>query len=295
MRSTPFIATAAALAAWAALFFLHAVLPEGAPLARLVALLGGTTAGYIQAAVYGVTVYSFLLLRGKRRRIAGEFEALGLGILPERDQLVLTPEEVAGIKLEVIRRERAGHSSEVADLVKKACTQFRNANSVAETLQVFEAQVATRKEATEGGLEVVRYLSGAIVSLGFIGTLIGLSGSIGLSHLAATAEGMAEVTGSLNSAFDTTLVALVAGLLLNFLYHGYLRDVDTFYSRTRAYVIDNLISRIYRPREAAASTPARRVGGAYARSEIRDSETQPDAPAAAPAYGAHEMALDLTR
>jgi chemotaxis protein MotA len=58
---------------------------------------------------------------------------------------------------------------------------------------------------------------------------------------------MGEITSSLNLAFDTTLVALVVGLILNFFYHQYLQEVDTFYSRTRGYVIDNLISRIYKP------------------------------------------------
>ncbi len=248
------------VAGWLSLLFVASVLPADSSLTRVAVLLGGSSGGYIQAAIYAVFVYSFLLLRAKRQAIAHEFDALGLGILPEQDQLVLTPEEVAGIKLEVIRREQAGHHSEVSDLVKKACTQFRNANSVSETLQVFEAQVSTRKEATEGGLEIVRYLSGAIVSIGFIGTLIGLSGSIGLSHLARTEEGMSEITGSLNLAFDTTLVALVAGLLLNFLYHRYLGEVDTFYSRTRAYVIDNLISRIYRPDETASAKTNRGRG-----------------------------------
>ena len=243
------IALAIGAAIWMGLLFVGSMLPADSSVTRLVVLLGGSGGGYIQGAIYAVFIYSFLLLRAKRRGIAHEFGALDLGMLPEQDQLVLTPDEVAGIKLEVIRREQGGHKSEVSDLVKKACTQFRNANSVSETLQVFEAQVAVRKEATEGGLEVVRYLSGAIVSIGFIGTLIGLSGSIGLSHLARTEEGMSEITGSLNLAFDTTLVALVAGLLLNFLYHRYLGEVDTFYSRTRAYVIDNLISRIYRPEE----------------------------------------------
>lgn len=60
---------------------------------------------------------------------------------------------------------------------------------------------------------------------------------------------MSEITQSLNLAFDTTMVALVAGLLLNFLYHRYLSEVDTYFSKVRSYVIDNLISRIYRPAE----------------------------------------------
>lgn len=244
-----FVALVASLGTWFGLIAIAAVLPEGGSLARLVQLLGGSASGYIQAAIYGVAAYSVVLLSQRRRALATENKALAHGLLPEQDQLVLTPEEVAGIKLEVIRREQSGQRSVLGDLVKKACTQFRNANNVGETLQVFQAQVATRKEATEGELEVVRYLTGAIVSLGFIGTLLGLSTSIGLSHLAKTTEGMGEITSSLNLAFDTTLVALAVGLILNFFYHQYLQEVDTFYSRTRSYVIDNLISRIYRPEE----------------------------------------------
>ena len=250
--STPvFVALAVALGAWFGLIALAQVMPEGGTLARLTHLLGGSSQGFIQAAIYGVATYSFLVLRGQRAALARESGAFAQALLPEQDQLVLTPEEVAAIKLETIRREQTGQASVLGELIKKACTQFRNANNVGETLQVFQAQVATRKEATEGQLEVVRYLTGAIVSLGFIGTLLGLSSSIGLSHLAKTEAGMGQVTQALNLAFDTTLVALVVGLALNFLYHRYLRDVDTFYSRTRAYVIDNLISRIYRPGEVA--------------------------------------------
>jgi len=244
------IALVASLGTWFGLISLTAVLPEGGSLARILQLLGGSTSGYIQAAIYGVAAYSIVLLSQRRRALAIENKALAHGLLPEQDQLVLTPDEVSGIKLEVIRREQSGQRSVLGELVKKACTQFRNANNVGETLQVFQAQVATRKEETEGELEVVRYLTGAIVSLGFIGTLLGLSSSIGLSHLAKTTEGMGEITSSLNLAFDTTLVALVVSLVLNFFYHRYLQEVDTFYSHTRGYVIDNLISRIYRPEEA---------------------------------------------
>ena len=68
-----------------------------------------------------------------------------------------------------------------------------------------------------------------------------------MAHLAQTEEGMPEITRNLNIAFDTTLVALLIGLILNFFYHRYLENIDTFYSRTKSYIIDNLISRIYVP------------------------------------------------
>ena len=173
-------------------------------------------------------------------------QGFNLGLLPVRDQLVLSPEEVAQIKLNTIQMEKNGNSYLVSDFIKKACTQYRNDQSVGETLQVFNAQVDTSKEELEGKLETIRYLLSAVISLGFIGTLIGLSTSIGMAHLARTEEGMPAITSHLNVAFDTTLVALIAGLALNFLYHRYLEEMDTFYSRAKGYIIDNLISRIYK-------------------------------------------------
>ena len=159
--------------------------------------------------------------------------------------MVISPKEVAQIKLNTINLEKRGFQFLVANFIKKACTQYRNDQSISDTLQVLNAQVANSKEETEGNLELIKYMISAIVSLGFIGTLIGLSSAIGMAHLAETKEGMPQITGQLNMAFDTTLLALLLGLVLNFFYHRYLEDLDTFYSRTRTHIIDNLISRIY--------------------------------------------------
>ncbi len=234
-----------AVALWLILTFFASLTNEGTGMQRFFELLGGSSKGYIQAMIYGVFLYSLFDLLAKRKFLQEQYQGFKLGFLPEQDQLVLTSEEVAKIKLHTIQIEQAGQPSLVGDFIKKACTQYRNDQSISETLQVFNTQVDNSKEEMEGDLELVRYLLGAIISLGFIGTLLGLSSSIGMAHLAKTAEGMPEITRSLNLAFDTTLVALLIGLVLNFFYHRYLKEMDTFYSRSKAYVIDNLISRIY--------------------------------------------------
>lgn len=237
----------AAIGIWVLLIFLGSIASDGSGFQRVIELLGGTSKGYIQVLIYGVFIYSLFELLNKRKTLRQQYQAFNFGLLPEQDQLVLTPEEVAQIKLNAINLERGGQFSMVGDFIKKACTQYRNEKNVGETLQVFNTQVNNSKEEMESDLEIIRYLLGAIISLGFIGTLLGLSTSIGMSHLAKTAEGMPEITRSLNLAFDTTLVALLAGLVLNFFYHRYLKDMDTFYSRSKSYVINNLISRIYQP------------------------------------------------
>ncbi|MFT5165813.1 MAG: biopolymer transport protein ExbB/TolQ [Saprospiraceae bacterium] len=241
------ISISAAIGLWLLLTFIWSMSTDGSGIQRLMELLGGTSSGYIQVLIYAVFFYSLFELLEKRKYLTKQYKAFRYGLLPEQDQLVLTPEEVAQIKLNTINLEKTGEVSMVGDFIKKACTQYRNEKNVGETLQVFNTQVNNSKEEMEGGLEIVRYLLGAIISLGFIGTLMGLSSSIGMAHLAKTAEGMPEITRSLNLAFDTTLVALLAGLVLNFFYHRYLKEMDTFYSRSKSYVINNLISRIYQP------------------------------------------------
>lgn len=235
----------AGLGIWMLLILMSSLCVEGSGIQRFLELLGGTSQGYIQASIYAVFSFSFLELLEKRKHIKKEYKAFKFGLLPEKDQLVLSAEEVAQIKLNTITLEKGGQFSMVGDFIKKACTQYRNEKNVGETLQVFNTQVNNSKEEMEGDLEIIRYLLGAIISLGFIGTLLGLSTSIGMAHLAKTAEGMPEITRSLNVAFDTTLVALLTGLVLNYFYHRYLKEMDTFYSRSKSYVIDNLISRIY--------------------------------------------------
>jgi chemotaxis protein MotA len=232
---------------WLLLIFFGNLAGPGSGFYRIIEILGGSSNGYIQAAIYAVFFYSLLELYEKRKYLLDQYRGFDLQLLPVKDQLVLSPEEVARIKLDAIRHETDGGARFlVTDFVKKACTQYRNDESVSETLQVFNTQVDNSKSELESTLEPVRYLLGAIVSLGFIGTLIGLSASIGKAHLARTMEGMPEITRQLNMAFDTTLVALLTGLVLNFFYHRYLQDLDTFYARSKTYVIDNLISRIYK-------------------------------------------------
>ncbi len=242
------ISVAIALAVWLGLIYLGDMVRNYPALRRIVVLLGGTSGGYIQFLCYIAFSYAVVSLVGMQKDFKREFDGFDLNLLPNQDQLVLTPEEVAQVKLSVIDMEKRGFVYKVSDFIKKACTQYRNDESVSETMQVLDVQIENDKEVMEGSLSMIRYLMSAIMSLGFIGTLIGLSEAIGNAHLAKTEEGMSILTSFLNLAFDTTLVALGLGLILNFFYHRFIGDIDRFYAQSKSYIVDNLISRIYVPR-----------------------------------------------
>lgn len=239
------ISTGLGLATWLLFIFLADISYVFPAMERFFQLMGGTSGGYIQFFCYVAFYYGMLEIRKMHKQVIREFEGFDLNLLPDQDQLVLSPAEVADVKLTIIDMEKRGFSFRIADFIKKACTQYRNDNSVSETLQVLDVQIENNKEELEGNLSMVRYLIGAIMSLGFIGTLIGLSSAIGNAHLAKTEEGMPMLTAYLNVAFDTTMVSLILGLILNFFYHSFIEDIDKFYAKSKTYIVENLISRIY--------------------------------------------------
>lgn len=237
------ISFSAALVFWLMLMFIADSLPE-IGIKRVLVIFGGTSNGYIQMLTIAAFLFGMFDLGAKSRMITREREGFYLNLLPVDDHAQLSPKEVAEIRSSVAQIEQRGFRYLIADFIKKACNQYRNDESIGETLHVIGAQINNSKAEAESRLEVTRYVISAISALGFIGTVMGLAESIGLAHLAADPEKIKLITGNLYVAFDTTLVALLLSLVLTYRYHAYLERLDSFYSQSEAYIIDNLVSRI---------------------------------------------------
>lgn len=240
------ISLAGAAVLWLLLIVLANLFSRQPTLHRVLTLLGGSSLGYIQFVCYAISIFALLQMRDLNSNIRNQFKGFELKLLPEEDQLVLTPEEVADIKLSVIEIEKRGIIYLLTSFIKNACTQYRNNQSIPETMQVLDGQIVNSKEEMDGNLNMVRYLISSVMSVGFIGTIIGLTTAIGNAHLAKTSDGLSILTSYLSVAFDTTLLALLLGLILNYFYQKYLEKMDVFYAKSKSYVMDNLVSRIYR-------------------------------------------------
>ncbi len=79
--------------------------------------------------------------------------------------------------------------------------------------------------------------------LGFIGTVLGISGGLGV--IDTNREDLAPVLIQLSLAFNTTLVALILSAILVFFLHLVERREEQSVNLAGNYCLRNLINRLY--------------------------------------------------
>lgn len=224
------------------MILLAATNKENSPtLYRILILLGGDVinGGYIQGLTYFAFVWAWFEVREKLRVIARERKAFKLNLIPTSEKVVFMPADINNLKFKLIEFDKK-EKYILSDLLKKACTKFRTSGSLSELIDIVSIQIEVSQEKAEGDQSVIRYLSWVIPSLGFIGTVIGISQSL----IYANSGDMEKITSLLGVAFDTTLVALVLSVFLMWFVHQLQEETDRFHSDLKEFVIDNLINKI---------------------------------------------------
>lgn len=213
---------------------------------RILTMMGADMpAGLIQAATYFLFFWGMFEIVWLNSRVMEENDAFKAHLLPEKDNWVLSPEDVNQLKLNMQHLERHNKFL-MTDLIKKSCTKYRLSKSSSEVLELVEAQTEIYQEEVESEQSFIRYVAWAIPSVGFIGTVIGIAASLGYADEASTPEGISKVTDMLAIAFDTTLVALILSIILMLGIHSLQRKEDKLFADMKSYVIENLINRFYK-------------------------------------------------
>jgi hypothetical protein len=215
---------------------------QSAPgLHRFMVLLGGDVinGGYIQSLTYLAFFWAWFEVQEKMRVIRRERRAFKMGIIPTSEKHVFLPTDINNLKFKLIEFERK-EKYILSDLIKKACTKFRTSGSLSELIDIVSIQIEVSQEKAEGDQSVIRYLTWVIPSVGFVGTVIGISQAL----IVANSGDMDKITSLLGVAFDTTLIALILSIIIMWFVHRLQEETDRFHSDLKEFVIDNLINKI---------------------------------------------------
>lgn len=178
--------------------------------------------GPTQHAAMFASFWCAVMLVVKSRKLALQRRALKRTIVPDVRDFILSTSTVDQVTTRVFRAADDPKQFVLLNRISVALANLRNMGRVADVDEILRSQADYDESVMESSYSLLRGLIWAIPVLGFIGTVLGLSSAIGgFGDVLAKGEDIEEITKSLKgvtsglaTAFDTTLLALVAALSL---------------------------------------------------------------------------------
>ena len=90
-----------------------------------------------------------------------------------------------------------------------------------------------------------RYIVWLLPTVGFIGTVVGIAGTLGI--LQGAEPDLHELAATLSVAFDTTIVALIQSGIVVLLLHAAEAREERSVNLAGGYTLRNLVNRLYAP------------------------------------------------
>lgn len=177
--------------------------------------------------------YKARLTRQEKRMFAMQINELSEGsrILPEDANQLLRPLD----SLDVAEKDLL-----IPRTMRTALTRFSVTGSVQTATDAVTESCNIEGDRLDSELSMVRYITWAIPSIGFIGTVRGIGAALGQAHEAVQGN-IAGVTSSLGVAFNSTLVALLISMVVMFFMHQLQQVQERLVLDARAYSETNLL------------------------------------------------------
>ncbi|MBL4822911.1 MAG: MotA/TolQ/ExbB proton channel family protein [Colwellia sp.] len=124
-----------------------------------------------------------------------------------------------------------------------ALQRFSATASVAAVATAIKDICDSEADRLDSELAMIRYISWAIPSIGFIGTVRGIGEALGQAHQAVEGN-IIGVTNSLGVAFNSTFVALVISIFIMFFTHQLQLMQERLVQNTQEYCDSNLLNHL---------------------------------------------------
>lgn len=173
------------------------------------------------------------------------------GFLPEEENSIIkTEKELETIRINVGNAAVRGDAF-LPDLINTCIIQYCKSHSVSDTLAVLNSNLDLSIHRLDLRYSLTRYIVWAIPTIGFIGTVIGISDSMGeldiikfMGNHADKVSQFKALTSGLGFAFSTTIVALCLSAVLVFMQNVIQRGEEEVLNQSAKYVLGNFINRL---------------------------------------------------
>jgi len=136
----------------------------------------------------------------------------------------------------------------LAKLIQLLFMRYQASNkSTEETHQMLNSQLEMMQFKLDVQYNMIRYICWLIPTLGFIGTVVGISEALAYAGIPGNAEKsdfVSKLTSELAVAFDTTLLALIMSALLVYIMHILQGREEAVIQHCGEYCLNNFINKL---------------------------------------------------
>jgi biopolymer transport protein ExbB/TolQ len=212
--------------------------------------------GPAQFGCYCCFTWAAFILASRYLEVRRQRRALALPLLPTADGSRILHEDARPL-LRQLDQTTAGRGPLIlASMIRLALGKFATSRSGEAVSQTVRSQAEVEQGRLVSSMATVHYLAWAIPAIGFLGTVVGLAGSLSMTSRLSEETFLSQATRHLTFAFDCTLVALGLSLVLMFLLHAVQRDEEALVLDCQQYCLEHLVNRTYEPEPLEDAPPA---------------------------------------
>ncbi len=214
--------------------------------------------GPAQFACYCCFTWAALILLSRYLEVRRQRRAFALPLLPTEEGARILHEDARPLLRQLDQHTARRGPFILANMIRLALAKFAASRSGEAVSQAVRSQAEVEQGRLVSSMGTVHYLAWAIPAVGFLGTVVGLAGSLSMTSRLDEDSFLAQATRHLTFAFDCTLVALALSLVLMFLLHSVQRDEEGLVLDCQQYCLEHLVNRTYEPEavEEVANPPA---------------------------------------
>lgn len=193
-----------------------------------------------QEASFVLFFWALAIMGYKARTILRERELLDVDLVAIAEGMRILPEDSREFSRQVEALPVEQQSMVLPRALLHAVRRFGTTRSIQDVSSTTHTIFESEADRLESELSMIRYISWAIPSIGFIGTVRGIGEALAQADKAVQGD-IAGVTQSLGIAFNSTFIALLLSIFLMFLVYQLQLLQERLVFDSEIYLDDKLI------------------------------------------------------
>jgi biopolymer transport protein ExbB/TolQ len=199
---------------------------------------------YEQESCFILMLWALAIMAYKSAKTLRQRALLKMDLIPLAEGLRILPEDTRDLSRQIQALPPHQRESLLPRALLAALQRFSSTRNVQDVASATHAYCASEAERLESDLSMIRFITWAIPSIGFIGTVRGIGDALGQAHKAIEGD-IFDVTRSLGVAFNSTLIALLISIVLMFILHQLQQLQERYVLDAEAYCEEKLTSHLH--------------------------------------------------